>query len=568
VASLAEVSAGPRPRYVARTVQRWVWGAIVLAAVGAITLGPILVVVEGSFETPGTWPKVLFESKAAREALGYSLLFALRAPFAALIGFFIAWLLIRIPIPGRGLIEFMFWIAFFLPLIPMTLGWTLLLDAHNGLLNELIKSWFPFVTESPFDVHSIGGIFWVHMTASSVPVLIILLGPAIRQLDAVVEEAGRVCGSGALQVFRRITLPLLIPAIVTGTLLGFIRGLEAFEVEQLLGAPAKIFVYTTHVYALVNWEPPRFAEAMALSTLVLFLLLILALIYQRYTLGHSYATVTGTSMSLRQFTVGRWRWAIAAVLFLIVIVIVVVPMAFLVLGSMMKLFGMFEVKDPYTLAHWRLVLSDPAFLPSLRNTIVLGLGAAALGVALYAILAYVIARTKVATRGLSDFLAWLPWCVPGILLGVGLLALVLANPLLTPLYGSIALLIVAVTIAQLPLGVSMMKTSIHQIGIELEHASQVCGAGRPRTFVRIVLPLMKPMLISLFVLVAIAAIRDVATVLLIAQPKSLPLSVLMLEYATNGNTEPAAVVGIVTAALVIAIAVAARSFGLQIGRAR
>ena len=179
-----------------------------------------------------------------------------------------------------------------------------------------------------------------------------------------------------------------------------------------------------------------------------------------------------------------------------------------------------------------------------------------------------IARTKLATRGLSDFLAWLPWCVPGILLGVGLLALVLASPLLRPLYGSIALLIVAVTIAQLPLGVSMMKTSIHQIGIELEHASQVCGAGRPRTFVRIVLPLMKPMLISLFVLVAIAAIRDVATVLLIAQPKSLPLSVLMLEYATNGNTEPAAVVGIVTAALVVAIAVAARSFGLQIGRAR
>jgi iron(III) transport system permease protein len=568
VASLADAAIGPRPAYAGRVAQRWVWGLIVLSAVGAITLGPVLVVIAGSFETPGTWSKVLFESKAAREALGYSLLFALRAPFAALIGFFIAWLLIRIPIPGRGLIEFMFWIAFFLPLIPMTLGWTLLLDAHNGLVNDLIKSWFPFVTGSLFDVHSIGGIFWVHMTASSVPVLIILLGPAIRQLDAAVEEAGRVCGSGALQVFRRITLPLLVPAIVTGTLLGFIRGLEAFEVEQLLGAPAKIFVYTTHVYALVNWEPPRFAEAMALSTLVLFLLLVVALVYQRYTLGHSYATVTGTGMSLRQFAVGRWRWAIAAVLFLIVIVIVVVPMAFLVLGSMMKLFGMFEVKDPYTLAHWRLVLSDPAFLPALRNTIVLGLGAAVLGVALYAVLAYVIARTRVATRNVSDFLAWLPWCVPGILLGVGLLALVLANPLLTPFYGSIALLIVAVTIAQLPLGVSMMKTSIRQIGIELEQASQVCGARRPRTFVRIVLPLMKPMLISLFVLVAIAAIRDVATVLLIAQPKSLPLSVLMLEYASNGNTEPAAVVGIVTAALVVAIAVAARSFGLQIGRAR
>ena len=128
--------------------------------------------------------------------------------------------------------------------------------------------------------------------------------------------------------------------------------------------------------------------------------------------------------------------------------------------------------------------------------------------------------------------------------------------------------IVAITIAQLPLGVSMMKTSILQIGVELEHASQVCGAARARTFRRIVLPLMKPMLVSMFVLVAIAAIRDVSTVLLISQPRSLPLSVLMLEYANNGNTEPAAVVGIVTAAMVIAIAVVARRFGLQIGRPR
>ena len=546
---------------------RLVWGLILLAATAAVTLGPILVVIEGGASEEGAWRSVLHESAHAHAALGYSVLFAARAPFAALIGFFIAWLLIRVPIPGRSFIEFMFWIAFFLPLIPVTLGWMLVLDDHNGLLNTWLKDWFA-LERSVFEVNSIGGIFWVHMTASSVPVMIILLGPAIRQMDGTLEDAGRVCGSGALQVFRRITLPLLVPAILTGTILGFIRGLEAFEVEQLLGAPERIYVYSTHVYALVNWEPPRFGEAMALSTLVLFVLLVLALIYQRYTAAHSYATITGSGLSLRQFSIGRWRWALSALFMAVIALIVFVPMGFLALGTAMTLFGFFDLDEPFTWEYWRIVLGDANFVPAVINTLVLGLGAAAIGVFAYAGLAYAIQRTRIALRPLTDFLAWLPWCVPGILLGVGLLTLVLFTPALTPFYGSIGLLIFAISVSQLPLGVSMMKTSVAQIGVELEQASQVCGAARLRTFRRVVLPLMKPMLISMFVLVTIAGIRDVSTVLLLAQPSSLPLSVLMLEYANNGDIEMAACVGVVTAAMVVAVAVVARRFGLQIGQAR
>lgn len=546
---------------------RLVWGLILLAATAAVTLGPILVVIEGGASEEGAWRSVLHESAHAHAALGYSVLFAARAPFAALIGFFIAWLLIRVPIPGRSFIEFMFWIAFFLPLIPVTLGWMLVLDDHNGLLNTWLKDWFA-LEQSVFEVNSIGGIFWVHMTASSVPVMIILLGPAIRQMDGTLEDAGRVCGSGALQVFRRITLPLLVPAILTGTILGFIRGLEAFEVEQLLGAPERIYVYSTHVYALVNWEPPRFGEAMALSTLVLFVLLVLALIYQRYTAAHSYATITGSGLSLRQFSIGRWRWALSALFMAVIALIVFVPMGFLALGTAMTLFGFFDLDEPFTWEYWRIVLGDANFVPAVINTLVLGLGAAAIGVFAYAGLAYAIQRTRIALRPVTDFLAWLPWCVPGILLGVGLLTLVLFTPALTPFYGSIGLLIFAISVSQLPLGVSMMKTSVAQIGVELEQASQVCGAARLRTFRRVVLPLMKPMLISMFVLVTIAGIRDVSTVLLLAQPSSLPLSVLMLEYANNGDIEMAACVGVVTAAMVVAVAVVARRFGLQIGQAR
>ena len=126
----------------------------------------------------------------------------------------------------------------------------------------------------------------MHIVASSVPVMVVLLGPAIRQLDASFEEVGRVCGAGAFAVFRQITLPILAPAILTGTLAGFIKSLEAFEVEQLLGRPAGIYVYSTRIYDLASWEPPNFAGAMALSTFVLFILLLIAIAYQRLNRAH------------------------------------------------------------------------------------------------------------------------------------------------------------------------------------------------------------------------------------------------------------------------------------------
>ena len=405
----------------------------------------------------------------------------------------------------------MLWIAFFLPLIPVTLGWMLLLDSPTGLLNKWLAA-LPFVDGPLFDVSSVTGILWVHMTASSVPRDGDPAGPRHPPDGRIVRGGGAGVRLRAVRGVRRITLPLLLPAIVTGAILGFIRGLEAFEVEQLLGVKERIYVYSTHVYALINWEPPRFSEAMAMSTLVLGGLLVIALFYQRYTSERGHATLTGSGMSLREIPLGRGRWILAALFFVLVFVTVIVPIAFLLLGTSMTLFGFFHIPEPFTAEHWATVLDDPAFVPSIVNTLILGLGAASLGVFAYAVIAYAIVRTRIGFLPLTSFLAWLPWCVPGILLGVGMLSLVLFTPFLTPLYGSIFVLVVAIAVAQLPLGVSMMKTSVVQIAPELEHASRVCGAGWWRTFRKIDLPLMKPMLISIFVLVAIAGIRDVSTV--------------------------------------------------------
>ena len=462
---MAEVGAAALPWTSSPRFQLALGGAAV-ALVALVTAAPVLVVVVGAIDA-NVWREA-FTDSANRSAVLYSLLLALRAPIAALIGFLIAWLLIRIRIPGGRLIEFAMWVSFFVPLLPVTLSWILLLNPHYGLVNRMLMA-LPFISAPPFDIYSVGGILWVHIVASSVPVMVILLGPAIRQLDASFEEVGRVCGSGPFAVFRKITLPILAPAILTGTLAGFIKSLEAFEVEQLLGRPADIYVYSTRIYDLVSWEPPKFASAMALSTFVLFVLLLIAVAYQRAGRLGEYATILGRGAGFQQLRIGRLRWLIAAALWLVVAISLLIPLVMLVCGSFMKLFGFFTIAAPFTLQHWQEVLGDPIFLRSLTNSLVLSSGAGLGGVLVYALLAYLVVRSRLPGRGAIALLAWLPWSIPGILLGVSVLWLILASPALSFFYGSLASLILIMIIAQMPIGDHMMKTAMLQIAVDRAH---------------------------------------------------------------------------------------------------
>ena len=87
----------------------------------------------------------------------------------------------------------------------------------------------------------------------------------------------------------------------------------------------------------------------------------------------------------------------------------------------MRLFGFFNIAEPWTLDNWRATLNDPVLIRSLWNTLAIGLGAGVIGVLFYALIAYMIVKTRNAGRSLLDFLSWLPWSIPGILLGVALI---------------------------------------------------------------------------------------------------------------------------------------------------
>ena len=407
-----------------------------LIFVGLFAVSPIAFILVNSFNiaSPGHpfrgglqgWSDAFGDGKTL-SAVGYSFLLSIRSFVGVAIAFAVSWLLVRIRIPGRAVIEFFLWVAFFLPTLPITLGWILLLDPNYGVLNQLLMK-LPFIERAPFSIYSVGGIMWVHLTLTTVPVMTILLMPALRQFDAAIEESARVCGSGPWGILRRITLPILSPAILTVTIAGLIRSLEAFEIEQLLGTPAGIDVYSTRIFEMISWEPPRFPAAMALSSFFLAILFILALFYQRFTQKREFATVGTRGISLRPMMVGQWRYLASGICLLCSALWIILPMLMLIIGSFMRLYGFFSVKAPFTVQHWLSALRDPLLLVCLKNSLVIALGVGIFGLAVYAMIAYVIVRTQIPARAIISILAWLPWAVPGILLGVALLWLLLSLP--------------------------------------------------------------------------------------------------------------------------------------------
>jgi iron(III) transport system permease protein len=546
---------------------------ILIVVVAFLVVTPLFLMILNSFQTarPGQpivwgmegWVKA-FSTPGIVKAMTNTFTLALtRQTIALFIGAFFAWLIARTDIPMKGMLEFFFWLSFFLPALPETMGWILLLDPKYGLLNQGLMN-LGIVGQPLFNIYSFWGIVWAHM-GGTVSVKVMLLAPAFRNLDAAFEEASKISGASGRHTFFHIVIPVMMPAILVTTILGIIRSLEAFEIELLLGTPIGLQVYSTKIHELVTWEPPQFAPAMALSTVFLGVLLMMVALQRRYIANRNYETITGRGFSIRPTQLGRWRYPAFALVLFFAVVVTLVPTALLLIGTFMKLFGFFNIAEPWTLENWRATLNDPVLMRSLWNTLAIGLGSGLVGVLFFSVIAYVIVKTRYAGRWLLDFLSWLPWSIPGILLGVALLWTFLQTRIFLPIYGTIYLLMIAMVIKSMPFGTQMIKSVLIQLGSDLEEASKVCGGTWFHTFRRVILPLTMPALITVGLVGFISAARDISTVVLLGSGKSRTLSLLMLDFAAGAEFEKATVVAVIIVGLVVGAAFAARGLGGQVG---
>jgi iron(III) transport system permease protein len=546
---------------------------LVLGIVMLMVFCPAAVIILSSFETPGPGPvsqfsfhawRVAFSDPAMTAAIWNTIAITVaRQAIALPIAILLAWIIARTDIPAPASLEFLFWLGYFLPPLPITMGWILLLDPQYGLINQWLKS-LPFIGEAPLNIYSFWGIVWAHLTTSTIAVEVMLFTPAFRNMDATLEEASMVSGAGIMGTLRRIVVPIMTPIVGVVLLLGVVHSLQAFELELILGFPFRFFVFSTQIHWLLNQQPPQFAAATALSSMILLVMVPLIVLQRRATQRRSFVTVGGRYQGHRQ-SLGRWRWPVFFALLAVALLITLVPLFFLTLASFMARFGYFNISRPWTAVHWGRVIDDPLFLDSMTNTLVLGGATAALAVMLFTLIAYVVIRTRFAGRAALDFTSWLPSTLPGIILGVGLLSLFLGTPLLRRFYGSMALLVLATVISSMTLGVQIIKSALTQLGLELEEAVKVAGGSGWNSFRDVVLPIITPTVLLVGTLSFIAAARNVSSVALIATSHTRPLSLLQLDFLVDSRYESAAVVGIIVVALTTGVALISRLLGLRAG---
>jgi len=266
--------------------------------------------------------------------------------------------------------------------------------------------------------------------------------------------------------------------------------------------------------------------------------------------GRSFQTVTGKGYAPAVIKLGKWRWVSFSFCLLFFLVTVVLPVGQLLIGSFFKFFGFYQ-RDMLTLEHYQAVLGSSEFWRGFSNTMLLGFVGATLTMVLGGAVAYISVRTTWRGRLLIDSMAWLPWMMPGIVLGVGFLWGFALLPHAFPIYGTIWALLLAYISLGTPLSVRVMSSAYAQLSFDLEECSRVHGAGWLQTMWRIMMALAWPSFAVGWVLVFFGIMRELSASVLLYSVGSEVLSVVLLKLWANGNAEEVSVIGLIMMLMVI-----------------
>jgi iron(III) transport system permease protein len=502
-----------------------------------------------AYSDPEAYPLLLNSFIFGIGASGLSVIFALT----------LAWITIRTNAPFRRVFELTAIVPNILPPILVSISWVLLLNPSNGLINAAIVNLLG-VEKGPFNIYSIPGMIFVEALILT-PLAFLVIAAALKSMDPSLEESAKTLGSGEFGVVRRITFPLIRPAILAAGTLNFVRAVESFDTPAIIALPARIEVFTTKIWreALGSF-PTNHNLAAAYGVGILAIALIFVYIYRRFTSQvESFSTVTGKGFRPHQIDLGGWKYAASGLALLLLTLLVVLPILVLLLVALLPYYHVpnWQTWHHLTLDHFRYIWTTPRVHKAFFNSIVLALSGATICMLLASFASYITVRTKIAGRGLLDGLVFIPWAFPGTALALGLLWAYVDFPL--PIYATLWIILIAYVTRFLPYGLRAVSSTIIQVHKELEEASIVCGAGFLATFRRVLIPMMRPGVMAGWIILVTIFMREFSATLFLYSPGSEPLGPLLYFLYLDGMRGRVAAIGLVISAIsVILIAIAQR----------
>ena len=470
-----------------------------------------------------------------------------------LMGLFFAWLLGRSDIPTKGLMKAMFTIPYMFPPFFGAMAWDLMLNSRRGYINKWIFQTFGI--RSLFNINSIGGIIFVEC-CYYFPFVYMQVVNALERMDPTLEESARIAGAGQWHVIRKITIPLVTPAISAGALLILTSSLAHFGVPSMLGFSNNIYTLPTRIYQLFYRATGSFdgiREGSALSIL-LILVVVLALLLQKYILrAGSYDIIKGKSTRPMLIKLRGAKVPLLIISYISLFVIVIMPLAMIILVGFLKAYGLPLAFENFTLDNYKDVLfNNTMVMDSIKNSIFLAFSAGIICMFLGVMVAYVIVKIKPRGSMLLELLSLLPYAIPGIVMAIGVI-LTWSGRFGVNLYNTIWIILVAYLARYLSFSMKSASASLQQVHPSLEEASRSCGASHFESLKDITIPLIRPAMVSGFFLIFLPAMRELTTSVLLYGPYTRTLGVAIFSLRNDGYITTASALAAIAIVLIIVL---------------
>ena len=495
------------------------------------------------------------------------------------LGSVLAWLMIRTDIPGKKILGLLVTVPYMIPSWTKALAWLAMFrnstSGANGFLAGLgipVPDWLAY---GPI---AIVLCMSMHYYAFSY----IMVSGALRSINSELEEMGEIQGASKAQILRHITLPLILPSVLSATVMTISKSIGTYGVPANLGNRIGYYTLATKMRNFIDQGPQAVGYAMSI---VLVLLAAVIIFSNQRIVGvrKSYATVSGKGGRATLMPLGKAKKPLMAFLMVFLFLAMVVPFFVLIMETFQITTGAGYGLDNLTLYNWigksgqiakytnyEGIFRNPKFFSAFWNTIRLTLIGSIITAICGQFLGYISSRGRGKWYGdLTEQMVFVPYLMSGIAFSTMYFSM-FSRPhfggLMPSLYGTFTLIVLTSVVKHFPFASKSGTANMLSISVELEEAADIAGASFWKRMSSIIVPLAKNGFISGFMLTFISIAKELDLVIIMMTPSTQTMSYLAFTYSQEGYNQMSDAVSVCVLVFILVCYTVANRFGADLNK--
>lgn len=495
------------------------------------------------------------------------------------LGSVLAWLMIRTDIPGKKVLGLLVTVPYMIPSWTKALAWLAMFrNSTSGANGFLAGMGIPIPDWLAYGPIAIVLCMSMHYYAFSY----IMVSGALRSINSELEEMGEIQGASKAQILRHITLPLILPSVLSATVMTISKSIGTYGVPANLGNRIGYYTLATKMRNFIDQGPQAVGYAMSI---VLVLLAALIIFSNQRIVGvrKSYATVSGKGGRATLMPLGKAKKPLMAFLMVFLFLAMVVPFFVLIMETFQITTGAGYGLDNLTLYNWigksgqiakytnyEGIFRDPKFFSAFWNTIRLTLIGSILTAICGQFLGYISSRGRGKWYGdLTEQMVFVPYLMSGIAFSTMYFSM-FSRPhfggLMPSLYGTFTLIVLTSVVKHFPFASKSGTANMLSISVELEEAADIAGASFWKRMSSIIVPLAKNGFISGFMLTFISIAKELDLVIIMMTPSTQTMSYLAFTYSQEGYNQMSDAVSVCVLAFILVCYTVANRFGADLNK--